>query len=90
LKNQGLGEIYPCLLERYRRAETDRLIVASDSSRASQQAHRQEKNRAQQGKNSVHRDANDPEWQTDQPYKWIGDQRQQRKGPAKNKQDAPQ
>jgi hypothetical protein len=38
----------------------------------------------------VHCDANEPEWQADQPYKWIGDQRQQRKGPAKHKQDAPQ
>jgi len=40
--------------------------------------------------NSVDSDSDDTEGQKDQPYKWIGDERQKSKRPAENEQNAPE
>jgi len=64
--------------------------TVSDRSWTTQQARWQQENRTQQRKYAVQGDADNPEWQTEQPHKGIGDERQQGQGPAKHKQYAPQ
>src|SRR5260221_9879763 len=62
---------------------------ALNRARTTQNTRRQEKQRGKQGKHAVYCDADDAEWQRDEPNDGKEHDRQQSERPAQDKQDAP-
>ena len=63
---------------------------ALNQARAAKQPRRKHEHGREQCKHAVHRDTQDAKRQSQQPDKWIGDQRQQRDRPAEDEQEAPE